>query len=329
MLGNLLRWLRATPVSAELMRRCALGAIVTNAGIVVTGGAVRLSNSGLGCPTWPDCTDGRLLPGGANTHGPINQAIEFSNRMLTFLVFLAAAACVLAAWRLRPRRPDLLRIAWLLPAGVAAQAVIGGITVRVKLNPLAVIPHFLASMVLVYVAVWLYTRSREGDAPVRLVVRRELQWGVLALIAVLSAIETVGTLVTATGPHAGDPGTRRLGWDPHVVTQFHADLVFLYVGIVLALALALRATDAPAATVRRSYEVIAVVVLQAAVGYVQYFTHVPAVLVGFHMFGAALATITTGRLYFATRERDIDLAAELPVTTRAELSGAVQRGAAH
>ncbi|HVX42253.1 MAG TPA: COX15/CtaA family protein [Mycobacteriales bacterium] len=328
-LRNLIGWLRTTPTSSTLMRRLALAAIVTNAGIVVTGGAVRLSGSGLGCPTWPDCTDGRLLPGGTNTHGAINQAIEFSNRMLTFLVFVIAAACVIAAWRLRPKRTGVLKIAWLLPAGVAAQAVIGGITVRAKLNPLAVAPHFLASMVLVYVAVWLYVRTGEGDAPVRRIVRRELQWGVVLLIGILAAVEIVGTLVTATGPHAGDPGTRRLSWDPHVVTQFHADLVFLYVGAVTVLALGLRATGAPRPAVRRAYEVFVVMILQAVVGFVQYFTHVPEVLVGIHMFGATLATIATARLFFATRVRDHDLADELPIATQADFSGIAQRGAAH
>ncbi len=285
------------------MRMAAIGAIVSNAGIVVTGGAVRLSNSGLGCPTWPDCTDGRLLPGGANTHGPLNQGIEFGNRLLGVLVLLTAIACVLVAWRLTPRRRDVLAIAWLLPIGIIAQAILGGITVREKLNPLVVAPHFLLSMVLVYVAVWLHERAGEGDGELQRLVRREIQLGVRLLVVVVAAIEVAGTLVTATGPHAGNRGTRRLGWDPRVVTQFHADLVFLYVGLLVALMLGLRATGAPARTRQRARVVAVVVALQATVGYVQYFTHVPAVLVGVHMFGATLATITTARLFFATRER--------------------------
>ncbi len=295
--------LRTTPTSPRLMRRLTISAIVANAGIVVTGAAVRLSNSGLGCPTWPDCTDGRLLPGGANTHAALNQSIEFGNRLLGFLVFVTAAGCVIGAWRLRPRRTSVLRIAWLLPLGVVAQAVLGGITVRQKLNPLTVAPHFLLSMVLVFIAVWLHSRVGEGDAPMRRLVRRELAAGVIALIGVVAAVEIVGTLVTATGPHAGDPGTKRLSWDPKIVTQFHADLVFLYVGLVVALLLGFLATGAPAVVRRRTVELIVVIVLQATVGYVQYFTHVPAVLVGIHMFGATLATVATARLYFATRTR--------------------------
>lgn len=300
---------RATP---RLLRTAAIWAIVANAGIVVTGGAVRLSNSGLGCPTWPDCTDGRLLPGGANTHGAINQGIEFGNRLLGVAVFVTAVICVLAAWRLQSHRRGVLAVALILPVGIIVQAVLGGITVREKLNPLTVSPHFLLSMVLVYVAIWLHQRGCEGDDPPVPVVRREITLGVLLLIGVLAAIEIAGTLVTATGPHAGDPGTKRLDWDPRDITQFHADLVFLYLGLVVALILALRATGAPRRVQRRAEVVLTVLVLQAVVGFVQYFTHLPAVLVGLHMFGATLATVTTARLYFATRER-----AELaPVTAR-------------
>jgi len=285
------------------MRRLAISAIVANAGIVVTGGAVRLSNSGLGCPDWPKCTDGRLLPGGSNAHGPLHQGIEFSNRLLTFLVFATAVACVLGVWRLRPRRPGVLAIAWILPGGIVLQAVLGGITVLDKLNPLTVAAHFLPSMALCYCAAWLYARVVEGDGPPQLVVRREIQLGVRLLVVVVGAVSIVGTLVTATGPHAGDPHTRRLGWDPKMVTQFHADLVFLYVGLVVALILGLRATRAPRRVVLRAYVVVGVVILQAAVGYTQYFLHVPPVLVGIHMFGATIAVITTARLFFSTRER--------------------------
>lgn len=289
--------------SPRLMRGLAVAAIVVNAGIVVTGGAVRLSNSGLGCPNWPKCTDGSLLPGPASPHDGLHQAIEFGNRLLTFLVLATVIACVLAAWRLRPRRTGVLRVAAILPAGVVAQAVIGGMSVRDRLNPLWVAPHFLVSMLLVYVAVWLSARVGEGDEPPQLVVRRELQFGVRLLVAVVAAVEVAGTLVTATGPHAGDPGTRRLGWDPAMVTQAHADLVFGYVGLVIALILGFRATRATAPVRRRAEILLGVVVFQAVIGYVQYFTHVPAVLVGIHMFGATLATIATARLFFATRER--------------------------
>ncbi|MGI8870172.1 MAG: COX15/CtaA family protein [Mycobacteriales bacterium] len=301
--GNLLTRIRTTPTSPRTLRVAALAAIVANAGIVVTGGAVRLSNSGLGCPTWPDCTDGRLLPGGANTHSAGHQGIEFGNRLLGILVLATAVLMVLAAWRARPRRRRLFLMSWWLPAGFLAQAVLGGITVRAKLNPLVVAPHFLLSMVLVFVAVWIYCSIGEGDAPARPLVRRELGWGVRALVVIVAAVEVVGTLVTATGPHAGDPGTKRLAWDARDVTQFHADLVFLYVGIVLALLLGFIATGAPAVVRRRSVELIGVILVQAAIGYVQYFLHVPAVLVAFHMAGATLATIATARLYFATRTR--------------------------
>ncbi len=285
------------------MRGLAVAAVVANAGIAVTGGAVRLSESGLGCPSWPRCTSGSLLPTGTNPTGAVHQGIEFGNRLLTFLVFATAVACVIAAWRLRPRRRDVRAIALLLPLGVVAQAVLGGITVLAKLNPLTVAPHFLLSMVLTYVAVWLHARTAEGDDRPALLVRREIQLGTRLLVGVLAAILIAGTLVTATGPHAGDIHTRRLGWDPTMVTQFHADLVFLYVGLVIALILGLHATRAPQRTRRRAHLLLGVVVLQGVIGYVQYFTHVPAVLVGVHILGATLAVIATARLFFSTRER--------------------------
>lgn len=297
------RRMRDTPTSPRVMRGLAAAAIVANAGIAVTGGAVRLSESGLGCPTWPRCTNGSLLPTAGNPIGAVHQGIEFGNRLLTFLVFATAVACVVAAWRLPPRRRDVRAIALLLPLGVIAQAVLGGITVLEKLNPLTVAPHFLLSMVLTYVAVWLHARTTEGDDPPALLVRREIQLGIRLLVGVLMATLVAGTLVTATGPHAGDIHTRRLGWDPTMITQFHADLVFLYVGLVIALILGLRATRAPRRTQRRAIVLLGVVVLQAVVGYVQYFTHVPAVLVGVHIAGATLATVAAARLFFSTRER--------------------------
>lgn len=307
-IATLLRRCAAYRTGRSLMRRLAIAAILTNAGIVVTGGVVRLSNSGLGCPNWPECDDNRLIPGGMNPHGLVHQSIEFGNRTLIVLVLGAAIAAFLGAWRMADRNRAVVAIAALLPLGVIAQAVLGGISVRERLNPLVVAPHFLLSMVLVYISVWLYTRVGEGDGPPQRLVRREIQLGTRMLVGVVAVVEVVGTLVTATGPHAGDPGTRRLDWDPRMVTQFHADLVFLYVGLVVALLLGMKATAAPATVRRRTWEVVVVVVVQAVIGYVQYFTHVPAVLVGFHMAGATLATIVTARLFFSTRTR--------PVTTR-------------
>lgn len=295
--------LRRFTTTPQQLRRAAISAIVANAAIVVTGGAVRLSDSGLGCPTWPSCTGDRVLPGGANPHPTLNQAIEFGNRMLGFVVFAAVLACVIAAWRLRPQRPGLLKLSLLLPLGVLAQGILGGITVRMELNPFAVAPHFLLSVVLIYVCVWFFVRATEGDGPPERLIRRDLQRLAALLVAVLGAVTTLGTVVTATGPHAGDPGTRRLSWDPHLVTQFHSGFVFLYVGIVLALLVAFRVTAAPAALQRRTVEVFAIACLQGVIGFVQYFLHVPEVLVGLHMAGATLLTIATARLYFATRVR--------------------------
>ncbi|MDT7544650.1 MAG: heme a synthase [Actinomycetota bacterium] len=279
------------------MQRLALASVVANAAIVVTGGAVRLTSSGLGCPTWPRCTSGSYTPTSAYAaHG----VIEFTNRLLTFALTAVVVATLVAVVRQRPRRTPLVRLASLLVAGIPAQAVLGGITVLTGLNPWTVMAHFLLSMVLLAFAVLLHRRSGEGDGHPRdaapLLLRR-LSYGVLATVAATLAI---GTVVTGSGPHSGDPKAGRTGFDPASVSQLHADLVMLLVGLSVALWVALRAVPAPS---RAAGMLVLVEVGQAAIGWTQYFTHLPVVLVGAHLAGACLVLIAATRVVLSLRER--------------------------
>ncbi len=285
---------RPTP---RTVRRLALASVVANSAIVVTGGAVRLTASGLGCPTWPRCTTTTYTPTAEYAaHG----VIEFGNRLLTFVLTAVVVAGLVAVWRARPVRPGLRLLATLVFLGIPAQAVLGGITVLTGLNPWTVMAHFLLSMVILGLAVVLHARTREGDlAPRPLVVPalRNLGLGLLGVVAVTLA---VGTVVTGSGPHSGDPEAGRTGFDPGAVSQLHADLVFLLVGLTLAFWLALRATDGPA----RPMGVLLVVELaQGLLGFAQYVTGLPVVLVGLHLAGACLVLVTAVQAVLALRDR--------------------------
>ena len=300
---------RRTPRLAVLLRRpstrvvqlACLSTLIANTLIVVTGGAVRLTNSGLGCPTWPECTAGSLVPvPSLGYHG----VIEFSNRLLTYAVTATVAAAIIATMRQRPRRPALVKLSWALFFGVVAQAIIGGISVRTQLAPGWVAFHFCFSIGMIAISWLLWVRSRESDAPAQPLLRRELIWLARTLVGAAGAVVVVGTLVTGTGPHAGAlDAARRLPFKPVEITQAHADLVFIVVGLTIALWFALKATDAPAATVHATRDLFLVLVAQAVIGYTQYFTGLPAWLVLLHMTGACLTWIAAWRILTSMRVR--------------------------
>ena len=193
--GGRLARLRGWQPTAKQVEWACFAALLANTLIVVTGGAVRLTNSGLGCPTWPECTGGSLVP--VSTLG-YHSIIEFSNRMLTYAVTAAVGAAILAAMFQRPRRPALVKLSWALFFGVVLQAVIGGITVLTKLAPEWVAIHMCVSMGMIGVSYVLWIRSREGDGPVEVVTRRELLWLARVLVGATGAVIAVGTLVTGT-----------------------------------------------------------------------------------------------------------------------------------
>jgi cytochrome c oxidase assembly protein subunit 15 len=283
--------------SPVLLRRTFLGALVMNTAIVVTGGAVRLTASGLGCPTFPRCTDTSLVvTREMGAHG----VIEFGNRLLTFVLTAAVVAAVAVAWR--AGRRDLRTRGLVLVAGILAQALLGGVTVLTGLNPVTVMAHFLLSMVLIAVAVEAYERTADTPAAGPAAVRRELRLGGYLLVGAVAVTLFLGTVVTGTGPHSGDKkASDRLPFDLETVSQLHADVVFLVVGLTVGLLLAARAGDAPGRLKRRLAVLLAVVLAQGAVGFVQYVTDLPVVLVGVHVLGACLVWIATLRVALAAQ----------------------------
>ncbi|SFL07359.1 COX15/CtaA family protein [Geodermatophilus ruber] len=303
-----------TAFSSTAVSRLALANVVANGLIVVTGGAVRLTGSGLGCPTWPRCTDESLVTtpemGG---HG----IIEFGNRLLTFVLTAVAVATVVAVWR--STRRDLRPLAALSFLGIPAQALLGGVTVLTGLNPWTVAAHFLLSMLLVAVATVLWLRSREPGVGQPLL-RRPLALLVSAIAAVTAVVLVLGTLVTGSGPHSGDvdendvPTGDRMGFDLQLISQLHADAVFLLLGLTVALLVTLYATDSPGRVRRAARDLLLVQLAQGVIGYLQYFTGLPVVLVLLHMLGAVLISVCTARLVWAVRGPS----AELPLDTPAE-----------
>jgi heme a synthase len=285
------------------LRVLALLTVLANMGIIVTGGAVRLTKSGLGCPTWPQCTAESMLPASAPDHSPVNMAIEFGNRMVTFLILAVAVAVYVAALRSVPRRPAIIRLALIQPLGVVAQAAWGGLTVLTDLHPAVVAGHYLLSAALLAAAVLLYVRTGEGDEAPRPVVAPWLR-GFAALLAVVTvALLVAGTLVTGTGPHAGDDKAPRFGFDLELVARVHGLLAWASVAMTIVLLLALHRSGAPSTPRRRAAELFAIELGQGAVGYLQYFLGVPAPLVALHMLGSALMWIAVLRVLFAMRER--------------------------
>jgi heme a synthase len=277
------------PFSPTVVSRVAFANAVANGAIVVTGGAVRLTDSGLGCPTWPRCTGRSLVPTRAlAVHG----VIEFSNRMITFVLTVVAVATVVAVFR--SVRRDLRTLAVISLLGIPAQAVLGGITVLTKLNPWWVAGHFVLSSVLVAVATLLWLRSREPGVGEPLV-RRPLVHLVGGIALAAAAVIAVGTVVTGSGPHSGDAHSRRTGLNPEQVAQLHADLVFLLVGLTAALLLA------PGRVRRAARDLLIVELAQGVIGFVQYFTHLPVLLVLVHMLGAVLIVAYTARLVWSVR----------------------------
>jgi cytochrome c oxidase assembly protein subunit 15 len=295
-------WL-STPVLA-LQRALAIAVVVAQGGIAVTGSIVRVTGSGLGCPTWPECFEGSLTPVEHPEVASLHQWVEFGNRTLTGVVGILAGLCVVAALLRLPRRRRVVALSLVQLGGVVLQAVIGGITVLTGLLWWTVSVHFLVSMVLVWAAVLLVASLREGDGPATPVVPRPLLTLQAVQAAVLGLLLLAGTFVTAAGPHAGDADTPRLDAPVDNLAQVHADLLFLFLGMLTALGFALRATTSTSELWRRYWILVAVVLAQGVLGMVQYWTGVPEVLVSLHVLGAGAVVVATAALWTASRVRE-------------------------
>ncbi|ORB68610.1 COX15/CtaA family protein [Mycolicibacterium tusciae] len=293
--------------SLRVQRAIAVAVVLTQGGIAVTGAIVRVTASGLGCPTWPQCFPGSFTPIPHPEVAGIHQAVEFGNRMITFLVVLTAALAVLAVTRARRRR-EVLVYAWLMPVSTVVQAVIGGITVLTGLLWWTVAIHLLASMTMVWVSVLLYVKIGEPDTGVvRHRVPKPLrQLTILSAIA-LAAVLVTGTLVTGAGPHAGDKSITqpvpRLQVEITTLVHMHSSLLVAYLSLLIALGFGLLAVRAPRPVMLRLGVLVGLVFTQGVVGTVQYFNDVPAALVAVHVALAATCTAATAALWASMRER--------------------------
>jgi cytochrome c oxidase assembly protein subunit 15 len=294
---------RLVPVPAVVLRRLAVVAVVAQAGIAVTGSIVRVTGSGLGCPTWPRCFPDSLVPTPHPAVAALHQWVEFGNRLLSVAVVVAAVLCFLGALGMRPRRPRLVRLALVQPLGVLAQAVVGGFTVLLGLAWWSVSVHFLLSMVLVWCAVALVHAVGQGDGPPRRLVPGPVRRYLLVSTVLLALLLTVGTLVTAAGPHSGDAATPRLAVGVAALAQLHADLLCLYLGMLVGLAFTLHAVGAPLLLLWRYRALVVAVVAQGLLGGVQYALGVPEALVSLHVLGAVLVTVAAAALWVGTTHR--------------------------
>lgn len=274
----------ARPALPRFLPTLAWASFVANVGIIATGGAVRLTGSGLGCPTWPMCTAESLVP---TEEMGIHGVIEFGNRTLTGVLGVLAVLVFLLVWRLRRERRDLFTLAAVVLGGIIAQAVIGGITVLTGLNPLIVGFHYVASLVLVCVAAAFLVRMREVPGPRELVVPRA--FAILAHVTslVLAVTVAVGILTTGAGPHSGDAAAGRNGFDAVWLSHVHAWPGYILTALTVALlvwALGARLRPAPWLGVQ-----LVIIVVQVLVGLYQARNGLPPLAVGVHMVLASLS----------------------------------------
>jgi len=266
--------------------------LIFQTGIVLTGGVVRLTGSGLGCPTWPECTENSYTPIEGQIEG-FRSWIEFGNRLLTFALVLACALSVLAV--LLSKRKDLRLLVLGQLAGIFGQALLGGITVLTDLNPIPVAGHFVLSIILIAGAQSLVTKARTG------IEYKKLPGNALHVLARSHVVTTfmvivIGTLVTGSGPHAGDVSAPRLGFDVRTIAWLHADIVIALLGISLAYFIS--ATTPPATKCLLKFFFLAAL-LQGSIGYIQYFLGLPEVIVAAHMLGSTLVWICAWKVWLS------------------------------
>lgn len=293
---------RLPRLSPRAYQRITLLALIALTFIIVTGAAVRLTGSGLGCSDWPTCEDNKLI-------APLeyHAMVEFVNRTITGLVSLAVILAVLGSLVRSPKRRDLTWWSLGLVAGVIAQIVLGGLTVLFELRPPFVIGHFLLSIVLVWNAVVLHERAgHDGSAGLPLVPARIRRLGRL-LVAAAAVVILTGTIVTGTGPHGGDQEVERLPYDITEVARNHSAAAWIFVALVVWILVELRRSGSPIEVARRARMLAVVVLAQGAIGYLQYFTGVPPWLVMLHILGSVLVWIAALRFYLSLIARPVEV----------------------
>ncbi|MFM8937823.1 MAG: COX15/CtaA family protein [Actinomycetota bacterium] len=282
--------------SAKTLRRLSSLMVFTQSAIVITGASVRITGSGLGCSTWPECTPGSFTPTPDQPESPLHAWIEFGNRLLTFILLLNALLLMISI--LRNRRSELRILGLIQILGILAQGVLGGITVLTGLNPATVSAHFLLSIVLIAAALSLRQRAH-GKAPTDIKLAPLTCRLARLTLALTALVIFAGTIVTGSGPHAGDDLAERFNLDPRMMSWIHADLVIALIGVTVAMLIAIRLGEAE--ITRSSWGVSArnfliICLAQGLIGYTQYFTGLPELLVGFHILGSVLVWLTVWNL---------------------------------
>jgi cytochrome c oxidase assembly protein subunit 15 len=309
-------WARAladgllAPTQAAV-RRWALAGVIASALIILTGAAVRLSQSGLGCPAWPNCTASSLGASGTTGDSLIHRWVEFGNRLVTVAVFVIAIGVLVAAWQYRGhggrRRADLVWLAAAQPGAIVLQALLGGLVVLTKLNPALVSAHFLSSVALVAATVALYVRCQETTGPATPLAPRPVRLIASGVVGAVVLMMTAGTVVTGTGPLAGAHDVARYHLPLAGVTQLHADIGWLLAGLMVALLVGLRLGGAPRRSERLGWLLAGLIGLQGVVGYAQYFSGLPAGLVEVHVTGSVAIWLVALFLPYTLRDRTAPL----------------------
>jgi heme a synthase len=297
--------LRVSPKAFRILCWVTLATVVLN---VVTGAAVRLSDSGLGCPDWPTCSQHHLTP-------PLrfHPLIEFGNRAVVALLVVAAGVTVVAALLRRPPRRDLRWLSLGLVLGVLGEAVVGAVVVYSKLNAYVVVGHFLVGMALLATATVLTLRAGHAAGRGTPAATRRVLVATRIFLAVLVGAIAAGAMTTGAGPHAGGKGAKRIPVPLIDMTRVHAEFVLAAVAVLLYVIWLLWRTDAPARLQNASLVLLAVMVAQGIVGYTQYFTHLPAVLVGIHVFGASMVLATAVWFHHGLSDHAAEEQAEPPL----------------
>jgi heme a synthase len=299
--------MRGPYLTSTAFRRLTLVNVVLLAAIIVSGAVVRLTNSGLGCADWPNCSATKLVD--VSGH---HAAIEQLNRIFSGAIGVPIALALIGAYRLRPRRDDLIRLAWILFGLFWAEAVLGGISVKVKLLWFSVTGHFLLAIALIAVALLMHHRAGSPPGPRHDAVRRDTMNLARAVYVLTIWVLVAGTLVTAAGPHGGDAEARRLGWPLGDVARIHGISVDVLVVVTLVLIVALMRAPAPRRALNVASVTIVVMAAQGVLGYVQYFNRIPPLLVGFHVFGAVCVFVCVQQLQFELRVADEPVALPEP-----------------
>lgn len=270
--------------------------VFTQSAIVVTGASVRLTGSGLGCSTWPECTPGSFTPTPEQPESPLHAWIEFGNRLLTFVLLLNALILFIAI--LRSGRRELRKLGAVQILGILAQGILGGITVLTGLNPATVSAHFLLSIILIAAALSLRQRAHD-KTPTEITLNRISKRLARLVLALTALVIFVGTIVTGSGPHAGDDLAERFPLDPKTMSWIHADLVIALIGLTVALFIAVKLGEAevnrePFGRLVKVF--LGVSLAQGLIGYTQYFTGLPEFLVAAHILGSILVWLSAWNL---------------------------------